>query len=132
METNYFKNWYLEHKGYEIRPYADRILNEDKSFEKLWQGYREQMKRDFGDKILVKDLMKMNSPESNLIFDGIINTIGKGVGSIINIFDPEIVVCNLVETANPAASSAAELILEPDDILSIAVFILSEIGRAHV
>lgn len=26
---NFFRNWYAEHKGYEIRPYADRILNKE-------------------------------------------------------------------------------------------------------
>ena len=33
---NFFKNWYSEHKGYEIRPYADRILNKElpKAFDK--------------------------------------------------------------------------------------------------
>ena len=28
-EKNFFKNWYIQHKNYVIRPYADRILNHD-------------------------------------------------------------------------------------------------------
>ena len=29
IETNYFKDWYKVHKDFDLRPYADRILNEE-------------------------------------------------------------------------------------------------------
>ncbi|MFA5174016.1 MAG: ROK family protein [Candidatus Pacearchaeota archaeon] len=70
------------------------ILDNGKSFEILWKEAKEMMKKHFGKEILVKDLIKMNSPESNAILDYIANYVGQGIGSLINIFDPEIVILN--------------------------------------
>jgi len=70
------------------------ILDNGKSFEKLWQESREMMEKNLGKEILVKDLIKMNSPESNLILEHMINYLGQGIASLINVFDPEIVILN--------------------------------------
>jgi len=70
------------------------VLDNGRSFEKLWQESREMMKRDLGKEIFVKDLIKMNSPESNRILEHIIHYLGQGIASLINVFDPEIVILN--------------------------------------
>jgi len=69
-------------------------LDNGKSFEKLWQESREIMKEKLGKEMLVKDLIKMNSPESNVILDNMIRYLGQGIASVINIFDPEVIILN--------------------------------------
>lgn len=68
------------------------VLNNGKTFEDLWKECRESIKNNFGEKILIKDLIKMNNDESNMILGRIIKISGQGIASIINVFDPEIVV----------------------------------------
>jgi len=70
------------------------IIDDGKSFEKLWQESREIMKKNLGKEMLVKDLIKMNSPESNVILDNMIRYLGQGIASVINIFDPEVIILN--------------------------------------
>lgn len=70
------------------------VLDDGQFFETLWKNARVMMKQEFGKEILVKDLIKMNSPESNRILEYIIHYLGEGIGSLINVFDPEIVVLN--------------------------------------
>jgi len=79
------------------------MLEKEKSFEKLWQETREKMKKTFGENILVKDLLKMKSPESNSMLNNVVYCMGKGIASIINMFDPEIVVLagGIKETGEP-------------------------------
>lgn len=68
------------------------IIDNDKYFETVWQGLRNKMRKDFGESIVVKDLIKMKSQESNMMLEEITSCLGKGIASIINIFDPEVVV----------------------------------------
>lgn len=70
------------------------VLDDGKFFETKWQEARSIMQKSFGKEILVKDLAKMNSAESNLILDHIVRYLGQGIASIVNIFDPEVVVLN--------------------------------------
>jgi len=68
------------------------VLNNGKNFEDLWKEARTMMKEHFGKEIFMKDLIKMNSPESNRILGHIINTLSQGIASLINVFDPEVVI----------------------------------------
>jgi glucokinase len=60
------------------------VLNNKKTFEKWWQEYRQ----DF----ILKDLMKSNDPKSKQVIEELVSCLGQGIGSLINIFDPEVVV----------------------------------------
>lgn len=60
------------------------ILEDQKTFEKWWQQYRQ----DF----ILKDLMKSKDSNSVKIVENLVDYLGKGIGSLINVFDPEVVV----------------------------------------
>lgn len=68
------------------------VLNNGKSFEDVWKEIKTEIKENFGEKILVKDLLKMNITKSNEILEKIVKCMGEGISSIMNVFDPEIVV----------------------------------------
>ena len=70
------------------------VLDNGKYFETIWKETGEEIKNNFGKEILMKDLVKMNNSESNTILNKICNYIGQGIGSAINVFDPEIVIIN--------------------------------------
>jgi len=70
------------------------VLDNGKFFETLWKDSREMIKKSFGKEMMVKELIKMNNKESNLILDYLVKYLGQGIGSLINVFDPEIVVLN--------------------------------------
>ncbi|MDD5192678.1 MAG: ROK family protein [Candidatus Nanoarchaeia archaeon] len=68
------------------------VLDDGKWFEDLWKESKEMMKKSFGKEIFIKDLTKMNSPESNEILDHIVKYLSQGIASLMNIFDPEIII----------------------------------------
>ena len=68
------------------------VLDNGKWFEDLWKESKEMMRKSFGKEIFVRDLIKMNSPESNAILDHIVKYLSQGIASLMNIFDPEIVI----------------------------------------
>lgn len=70
------------------------ILDDGKSFEKLvgWKYTKELTKKSFGKELLISDLIKMNNSKSREILHKITTHIGQGIGSLINVFDPEVVV----------------------------------------
>jgi glucokinase len=68
------------------------IIDKGKFFEKLWQDSRKKIIQQFGTNIMIKDLIKMKNEESEEILKEIISYTGKAVGSLINIFDPEIII----------------------------------------
>jgi glucokinase len=70
------------------------VIDQGKFFEILWQESRKKMKSAFGENILIKDLIGMKNPEADEIMLEMISFIGKGIGSLINVFDPEIIVLN--------------------------------------
>jgi glucokinase len=49
-------------------------------------------KKAFGKELLINDLIKINNKKSKEILDKLTIHLGQGIGSLINIFDPEIVV----------------------------------------
>ncbi len=60
------------------------ILDNKKSFEEWWQEYR----KDF----ILKDLINSRNPNSKKIVERLAGCLGQGIGGLINVFDPEIVV----------------------------------------
>jgi glucokinase len=79
------------------------VLDRGKFLEILWQEEREKMKKSFGKDIMVKDLIKMNNRESNLILGRITCYLGQGIASLINVLDPEVVILSggIRETGEP-------------------------------
>jgi len=78
------------------------ILNNKKDFEDLWQESRKLTKKTFGKELLVKDLIKINNKKSKIILEQISDIFSQGIGSLINVFDPEVVVLagGIKETGN--------------------------------
>ncbi|HNZ52296.1 ROK family protein [Candidatus Pacearchaeota archaeon] len=88
----------IDGKLYEGRGYGGEmghiILDDGKSFEKLvgWKYTKELSKKAFGKELIVSDLIKLNNPKSKAILNQITKYLGQGIGSLINVFDPEVVV----------------------------------------
>ena len=95
------------------------ILN-DETLEDLWQKNREECKKCFGKKLKIKELFVMNDKNSKRIIAKTIEILGKGIGSLINVFDPEIVILSggIRETGsgflNQIKKSAKQYVLIPN------------------
>ncbi|MFA5856981.1 MAG: ROK family protein [Candidatus Pacearchaeota archaeon] len=70
------------------------VLDNNKFFEILWQEAKKNIEKKFGKDILVKDLLKMKNPDAKKLLEEITGFIGRGIASLINVFDPEIVILN--------------------------------------
>jgi len=70
------------------------ILDNGRDFESLvgWKNTRELTKKAFGKELLINDLIKINNKKSREILDQLTMHLGQGIGSLINVFDPEIIV----------------------------------------
>ena len=70
------------------------VLDRGKDFESLvgWKNTRKLTKKAFGKELLISDLIKMKDKKSKEILDELTMHLGQGIGSLINIFDPEVVV----------------------------------------
>jgi glucokinase len=68
------------------------ILDNKKSFEKLWQSYRRECKKCFGRYLMIKELLAMKNRKSERILEKTSEILGIGIASLINIFDPEVVI----------------------------------------
>lgn len=88
----------IDGKLYEGRGYGGEmghiILDNGKSFEKLvgWKYTKELSKKTFGKELMINDLLKLNNSKSKEILNKITMHLGQGIGSLINVFDPEVVV----------------------------------------
>lgn len=69
-------------------------LTKDKSLEYLASGktIRRLSKEEFGKELNLSELIKINSKGSRKILHIITEGLGQGIGSLINIFNPEVVV----------------------------------------
>ena len=65
---------------------------EGKHWEKTWQENRDQIKKEFGDNILFKELIKMKNAKAKKLLEDITESMGIGIASLIDAFDPETVV----------------------------------------
>ncbi|MCK4997421.1 ROK family protein [Candidatus Pacearchaeota archaeon] len=63
-----------------------------KHFEGLWQNTRKEIRKEYKENKLFKELIKMKSPKSKKILKEASNYIGQGISSLISAFDPEVVV----------------------------------------
>lgn len=83
-------------KLYKGKGYAGELghilLEKEKDMEKLWQSYRELSTKYFGRVVLAKELLKMKTKKSEEILFGMSDVLGRGISTLSNIFDPEIVV----------------------------------------
>lgn len=70
------------------------ILDRGKDLESLaaWKNIKRLTKRAFGRELLIADLLKMKNKKSEEILNYLAVYLGQGIGSLINIFDPEVVV----------------------------------------
>jgi glucokinase len=70
------------------------VLNNGRDFESLvgWKNTKELTKKAFGKELLINDLIKMKTKKSEEILNNLAVYLGQGIGSLINVFDPEIVV----------------------------------------
>jgi predicted NBD/HSP70 family sugar kinase len=70
------------------------VIDNGKYFEDLasWKKIKLLTKKEFGKEIWVSELIKLKNKKSKKILQEMIKYLGQGIGSIINIFDPEIVI----------------------------------------
>ena len=70
------------------------ILDNGKTFEKLvgWKYTKELSRKAFGKELLINDLIKMDNKKAKEILHTITTHLAQGIGSLINVFDPEVVV----------------------------------------
>jgi glucokinase len=70
------------------------VLDDGKDFESLvgWKSIKELTRKAFGKELLISDLMNIKSKKSKDILNKLTVYLGQGIGSLINVFDPEIVV----------------------------------------
>ena len=70
------------------------ILDNGRDFESLvgWKNTKKLTKEAFGKELLIGDLLKMDNKKSREILEELTTHLGQGIGSLINVFDPEVVV----------------------------------------
>lgn len=88
----------IDRKLYEGQGFAGEmghiILDGGKDFESLaaWKSTKKVTTKVFGRELLISDLVKIKNKKSEEILNKITNYLGQGIGSLINVFDPEVVV----------------------------------------
>jgi glucokinase len=70
------------------------VLKDGNYFEILWQETRKKIRQIFGKDILIAELIKMKDKRAKELLDEMYDYIGMGMGSLINVFDPEVIVIN--------------------------------------
>jgi glucokinase len=85
-------------------------VKKGKFFETLWQETRKKIYSSFGKDVLIVDLIKMKDKKAKEILEDMYDYIGMGLASLINIFDPEIVILNggIKEAGEPLISKIKE------------------------
>jgi len=78
------------------------ILDNEKTFEDLWQSSRNVCKKCFGRKLMIKELLLRKDKNAIKILNDAGFYLGLGIASLINIFDPEVVILSggMKETKN--------------------------------
>lgn len=72
------------------------FLSKNKDFENLASGtnLKRVTRRKFGKEHVIDDLLKRRDKKSKLIVEDEVEFLAQGIGSLINVFDPEVVVLN--------------------------------------
>ncbi len=68
------------------------ILDNKRDFENLWKDHRKLSKKYFGRTLTIKDLLKRKDRKARRIAEKASVCLGQGIASLINIFDPEVVI----------------------------------------
>ncbi len=68
------------------------ILIDGKDMESLWKETRASIEREFKEKLLIKDLVELDTPKARKILEQASQYLGEGIASLINALDPEIVI----------------------------------------
>lgn len=68
------------------------VIENGKFLEDLWKESKKKIEENFGKNILIKDLIKMKDQKAEEILNEITDFIAKALGSLANIFDPEVIV----------------------------------------
>ena len=68
------------------------IIDNGRDLEYYWQLHRKKSKKYFGKEFFIKELMEMNNKKANDMVKENIQHMAQGFASIINIFDPEVIV----------------------------------------
>jgi len=70
------------------------VLDGGKYFESLvgWKNTKRVTREAFGKELLISDLLKMKNKKAKEILEELTKHMGQGIGSLINVFDPEVVV----------------------------------------
>ena len=63
-----------------------------RDFEDVWQDIKKKYRKAFGEKILIKDLLKMKNPKSKKFIEELSVCLAQGIASLVAVFDPEIVI----------------------------------------
>jgi glucokinase len=68
------------------------VLDGGRSLEDLWKDHRMYSEKYFGEVKLIADLLKMKDKRAKEIVKHTTLYLGQGIASLINVFDPEIVI----------------------------------------
>jgi glucokinase len=68
------------------------IVHDGRTMEQMWQDCRRRSRKSFGKVMLVKDLLKSRDKRAKSILNDTARYLGQGIASLVNVFDPEIVV----------------------------------------
>lgn len=86
----------IDGKLYEGAGYAGElghlVIDNGKYLETLWQENKKKTQEFCGGKFMIKDMFYKNSKEAKDLLESTIRYLGQGVGSLINAFDPEIII----------------------------------------
>ena len=66
--------------------------HDGKTMEDLWKEMRFKCRKYFGREMLVKELLKSKDKNAKSILNDTAKYLGQGIASLINVFDPEVVV----------------------------------------
>lgn len=87
---------FINGKPYHGQGYAGElghiILDNNKFFETHWQEKIKLSRKYFGNRLLIKDLLKIKDKKAKKCIEDIVKYVGQGIGSLVNVFDPEIVI----------------------------------------
>ena len=72
------------------------IIDDGKYFEELAAGKRlkQLTRKHFKKELVITDLLKMKNEKAKKILDELSMYLGQGIASLINSFDPEVVILN--------------------------------------
>lgn len=86
----------IDGKLYEGEGYAGElghlVLDDGKYWETLWQENKKRTQACCGGKFMIKDMFRKKNKEAEEILKNTARYLGQGLGSLINAFDPEVVI----------------------------------------